>query len=64
MTVEGFGGAGTAPDAQLNPKKKVWEAVQAELATDAQRRACYRGVPLMTSAGPCVAASIAGGAVR
>lgn len=61
VTVEGFPGE---PDEQLNPKKKVFEAVQPDLATSAERVACYKGVPLMTSAGPCTAPSVAGGSIR
>lgn len=60
VSVEGFVGT---PDEVLNPKKKVWETVQPELGTDGELRACYRGVPLMTSAGPVRAAS-AGAAIR
>jgi methionyl-tRNA synthetase len=61
VTVEGYPGP---PDEQLNPKKKIFEAVAAELATDGARVACYRGVPLMTAAGPCLAPTVAGGAIR
>lgn len=32
------------PDAQLNPKKKIWETVQPELKVDANGRATYKGV--------------------
>ncbi len=44
----GPGGAGLeepAPDAQLSGKAKTWERVAADLATDADGRACYRGRP-------------------
>jgi methionyl-tRNA synthetase len=53
-----------APETQLNPRKKVFEAVAKELATDAQAVATYRGLPLTTSAGAVRAATIAGGGVR
>lgn len=53
-----------APDEVLNPKKKVFEAVQPDLASNAQCVACYRGVPFTTSAGPCRVATIAGGTIR
>uniref|UniRef100_A0A8C4NLP0 Aminoacyl tRNA synthetase complex interacting multifunctional protein 1a n=1 Tax=Eptatretus burgeri TaxID=7764 RepID=A0A8C4NLP0_EPTBU len=33
------------PDKELNPKKKVWEAVQPELRTNKHRAATYKGVP-------------------
>ena len=58
-----------APESQLNPRKKVFEAVAKELATDAQGVATYRGVALTAAAaaggGAAVrAATIAGGGVR
>lgn len=34
------------PDAQLNPKKKVWENVQPDLRTNEEGVACYKGTPL------------------
>ena len=61
VTVAGFPGD---PDEILPPKKKIFEAVAEDLRTDAARVATYKGVPLMTSAGPCTAASVAGGSVR
>lgn len=59
-----FPGFPGAPDALLNPKKKIWEAVQPDLRTDDGCVAVFRGVPFTTSAGPCRAASIAGGVVK
>eukprot|EP00887_Chlorella_sp_A99_P004349 scaffold15.g4349.t1 len=54
-----------APDEQLNPKRKVWEAVQPELATDGERHACYRGAPLRTAGGgACTVRSVVGGSIR
>jgi len=61
VSVEGF--IGEADDV-LNPKKKVWETVQPDLATDGQRRACWRGVPLMAATGPCMVQSIVGGSIK
>ena len=61
VAAEGFAGE---PDAVLAPKKRVFEGVQPDLATDAARVACYRGVPLATPQGPCTVASIAGGSIR
>jgi hypothetical protein len=58
--VDGFDGA---PDAVLNPRQKVFEAVKGELATDGDGVACYRGAPLLTAAGPCRARSIRHGTV-
>lgn len=61
VTVEGFEGE---PDAVLNPKKKVFEAVQPDLRTDEALRACFRGVPLSTSAGFCTVKSLAGASIK
>ncbi|CAI5458883.1 unnamed protein product [Closterium sp. Yama58-4] len=47
------------PDAQLNPKKKVWEAVQVDLRTNGERVACYKGVPLAVAGGVCSSAALA-----
>jgi len=33
------------PDAQLNPKKKIWEQVSVDLKTDDNKVACYKGDP-------------------
>ena len=43
VSVEGFPGE---PDAQLNPKKKIFEEVAPDLKTNEQGIACYKGVPL------------------
>lgn len=40
-------------------KLKVWEAVAADLRTDAGCTVCWKGFPLLTSAGPCVVSSLA-----
>ena len=45
-------------------KKKIWQAVSPDLATDAERAATWQGRRFMTSAGPCTAKTIAGGTVR
>ncbi|KAK9811587.1 hypothetical protein WJX72_006591 [[Myrmecia] bisecta] len=42
-------------------KKKTWEAVQPDLKTTADRVASYKGLPMLTSAGPVTAATLAGG---
>lgn len=42
--MEGFPGE---PDAQLNPKKKVWEEVAPDLKTDGAGIACYKGAPIV-----------------
>lgn len=48
----------------LNPKKKVFEAVQPDLVTSEELVACYRGRPLRTAEGVCTVQSIAGGIIR
>lgn len=35
------------PDAQLNPKKKIWETVAPDLLTNNELSACYKGSPLI-----------------
>lgn len=107
LRVDGFDCS--QPDEQLNPKKKVFEAVSArcwagaagqpqgswcssepqapgpcrsmahawlptptsphpqvspDLATNEGCVACYRGSPLLTSAGPATVRSIAGGSIK
>ena len=42
--------AGNA-DAELNPKKKIFETVQPDLLTDGNRVATYKGVPWSIKAG-------------
>lgn len=61
VMVEGFAGE---PDAVLNPKHKVFEQVHPDLATNGTCVACFRGVPLTTSAGVCTVKSIAKGGIR
>ncbi|KXS22438.1 Nucleotidylyl transferase [Gonapodya prolifera JEL478] len=49
------------PDAQLNPKHKVWEKASAHLKTDAANSiAHYKEAPLKTKFGPLVAQSLNG----
>ncbi|VVA39114.1 PREDICTED: aminoacyl tRNA [Prunus dulcis] len=52
------------PDEVLNPKKKVWESLQVDLHTNTDLVACYRDIPLTTSAGVCTVSSICGGSIR
>ncbi|KAL3635972.1 hypothetical protein CASFOL_020519 [Castilleja foliolosa] len=52
------------PDDVLNPKKKVWETLQPDLHTDKDLVACYKNLPLTTSAGVCKVTSIAQGSIR
>lgn len=43
VTAEGYPGE---PDALLNPKKKVWEAVKPDLRVNKEKVACYKGAAL------------------
>jgi len=52
------------PDEQLNPKKKVWEKLQADLKTSASRVAEWQGNPLMTSEGAVTCRSLCGTPIR
>ncbi|KAM2623900.1 hypothetical protein TB1_030925 [Malus domestica] len=61
VTFPGFVGE---PDEILNPKKKVWETLQVDLHTNTELVACYKDVPLTTSAGVCTVSSIAGGSIK
>lgn len=57
VTVEGY----TAePDAMLNPKKKIWEQIVPDFSTDAEFVATWKGLPLMTTKGPCKVQSLVG----
>lgn len=42
------------PEAQLNPKKKIFEKISPDLRTNADGIAQYRSVPFMTSKGSVV----------
>uniref|UniRef100_UPI00358EDA7D aminoacyl tRNA synthase complex-interacting multifunctional protein 1 isoform X1 n=2 Tax=Myxine glutinosa TaxID=7769 RepID=UPI00358EDA7D len=58
----GFAGE---PDKELNPKKKVWEAVQPELRTNNHLVATYKGVPFdVQERGECRAQSMCDAAIR
>ncbi len=53
-----------AADAELDPKKKLWESVQPELGTDASGAATFRGLALeVKGLGPCTAPGIANGII-
>ena len=51
------------PEAQLNPKKKIWEKVQPSLNTSADCVVRFEELPFMTSKGACVVDSVKGGGV-
>ena len=59
---EGHAGEPLPPN-QIS-KKKVWEAVQPELGTSAERVATYAGLPFLTTSGPCTVATITGGTIK
>ena len=61
VTFPGFTGE---PDDFLNPKKKVWETLQVDLHSDSNLVACYKDIPLTTSAGICKVSSISNGSIR
>ena len=51
------------PDAVLNPKKRIFEAVRAELKTNTECIACYKSSPLQSSTGLCTVKSIREGCI-
>ncbi|KAL3681854.1 hypothetical protein R1sor_024810 [Riccia sorocarpa] len=59
-----FPGYEGEPDEVLNPKKKVWETVQPDLATTEEFVAVYKGVPFTTTAGVCNVSSISRGSIK
>jgi aminoacyl tRNA synthase complex-interacting multifunctional protein 1 len=62
VTVEGYTGA---PDAMLNPKKKIFEQVQPELRINEQGLASYRGVPWnVAGKGVCKAPTMTNSAIK
>lgn len=61
VTFPGFEGQ---PDDVLNPKKKVWETLQVDLHTNADLVACYKDIPLTTSAGVCTVSTISEGSIK
>lgn len=48
-----FEGYTQDPEPQLNPKKKQFEKIAPDLITDASGQCTYKGVPFMTTKGPC-----------
>ncbi|GMI70199.1 hypothetical protein like AT2G40660 [Hibiscus trionum] len=48
-----FSGIGGKPEDVLNPKKKQLEKITPNLFTDEKGVATFKGIPFMTSAGPC-----------
>ncbi|XP_036789704.1 aminoacyl tRNA synthase complex-interacting multifunctional protein 1 isoform X1 [Oncorhynchus mykiss] len=59
---QGFPGE---PDKELNPKKKVWEAVQPDLKTDGQCVANYKGAPFeIAGKGVCKAQTMSNSGIK
>ncbi|PNW86475.1 hypothetical protein CHLRE_02g087950v5 [Chlamydomonas reinhardtii] len=52
------------PEEQLNPRKKVFEAIQPDFTTDAGCVAVYKGAAFTTSAGPVKVATIVGASIK
>lgn len=61
VAVEGYMGE---PDAMLNPKKKVWDQIVPDLTTNEEFVATWKGIPLMTSVGPCKAQTLVGAGIH
>jgi len=58
---EGFEGE---PDAQLNPKKKVFESLQVDFTTSDDLVATWKGIPFRTSKGVIKSSSLVKAIVR
>ncbi len=54
-----FKGHEGVPEAQLNPKKKVWETVQPDFTTTEDLVAVWKGVPFETKNGLVKVATLA-----
>lgn len=61
ITVDGHKGT---PDVQLNPKKKVWEKLQADLKTNATGEATWQDSFLLTSDGQKILAGLANVSIK
>jgi len=59
-----FDGYSGEPDKELNPKQKVWEAIQPELLTTEDCTAVWKGIPFKTSGGVLKVKSIAKGTIK
>lgn len=47
-----------------NPKKKIFETIQPDLKTNENKVACWKGVPLKTSAGECTAKTLSNATIK
>ena len=57
LFVEGLSGEPLLPNACK--KKKAWENTAVKLRSNGDKVACYDGKPIMSSAGPCTAPTLA-----
>jgi len=61
VTFDGYSGE---PEEQLNPKHKIWEAIQPDFITSDDCVATYKGTPFKTSTGVCKVKSIKKGSIK
>ncbi|EDO47243.1 predicted protein [Nematostella vectensis] len=60
-----FDGQEGEPDAQLNPKKKVWETLAPDFKTNSEGQPCFRDLPFtVRGKGVCASGGIIDGVVR
>jgi rubredoxin len=59
-----FDGHPGEPDAQLNPKHKIWEQIQPDFITTDDCTAVWKGIPFKTSGGIVKVKSIAKGTIK
>lgn len=62
ITFEGHTGPAAEPNRMA--KKKIFEAVAPDLVVNDSLQATYKGIPFMTSAGPCTVVSAKGGLIK
>eukprot|EP00088_Acartia_fossae_P038286 TRINITY_DN39615_c0_g1_i1.p1 TRINITY_DN39615_c0_g1~~TRINITY_DN39615_c0_g1_i1.p1 ORF type:complete len:110 (-),score=9.65 TRINITY_DN39615_c0_g1_i1:223-522(-) len=51
------------PEAQLPPKKKIWESIQPHLNTNSEFQAQYKSAQMKTHRGPVTCNSISAGTI-
>eukprot|EP00188_Purpureofilum_apyrenoidigerum_P001923 Plantae.Rhodophyta-Purpureofilum_apyrenoidigerum.ctg21126.p1 GENE.Plantae.Rhodophyta-Purpureofilum_apyrenoidigerum.ctg21126~~Plantae.Rhodophyta-Purpureofilum_apyrenoidigerum.ctg21126.p1 ORF type:complete len:342 (-),score=74.88 Plantae.Rhodophyta-Purpureofilum_apyrenoidigerum.ctg21126:232-1257(-) len=59
-----FQGESGEPDAQLNPKKQIFEKIAPDLKTNDECIATWKQVPFMTENGPCKVRTVKGGGIK
>uniref|UniRef100_A0A1W7R9C1 Tyrosine--tRNA ligase n=1 Tax=Hadrurus spadix TaxID=141984 RepID=A0A1W7R9C1_9SCOR len=62
--VENYKNTTSQPDAVLNPKKKIWEKLQADLRTSTKLIAEWQGTPLMTKLGLITCKTMKGAPIK